>query len=223
MILNLNKINFTQHKDGLMTMKRLLTTLVLLSAMLFSACSTTQFQSTWQDPDAVFGKLNGQKIAAFLISDNESSRRAVENALAGELTRRGGHGVAGHTVLSGEQARDEAVAAEKLAEAGVDAVITMRTVSENQLTTTTPGTWHRVPTYRLWEGYWYPSWRSLYEPGQLRTNTVVQVETLIYDMDSRKLIWAGLSKTTNPGDADEFVRELASEMDKVISKTGLMH
>lgn len=125
-------------------------------------------------------------------------------------------------MLTDAQARDEQNAATVLDDAGVDAVLTMRVVSESQVTSTTPGTWHEVHSYRRWGSFWFPVWDSVYEPGITRTDTVVQVETLIYAMDSRKLIWAGLSETTNPGEADDFVRELASEIDKAISKSGLM-
>ena len=196
--------------------------IVMLTILSLSACTSTHFVSTWQDPDAAFGKLDGEKVAAFLISEDESARRGVEEALANELTARGAQGVAGFTLLSSDSAKDKAVAVSKLKEASVQAVVTMRIVSESQQTTTTPATWHSVPAYRLWGDYWVRGWRTTYTPGQNRTDTVVQVETLIYDLVSEKLIWAGLSKTTNPGQVDDFVKELALAVDGAVKKTGLL-
>ncbi len=190
----------------------------LLATMLLGACSMTHFEHTWQDPEATFGELHGEKVVGFLISDDESKRQEIENALARELTARGGRGVAGHKVLSAEEAQDEEMAAEKLIAAGVDAVITMRYVSEEQLVSTTTGSWHQEPAYAEWGDYWYPSWRSAFEPDFSDTHTVARVETLIYEMESGKLIWAGLSKTHQPAKANAFIRELASEIDKAISK-----
>jgi len=196
---------------------------LLLATLSLGACASTQFISTWQDPDVAFGKLDGQKVAAFLISDNESSRRAVEDSLARELTARGAQGIAGYTLMSSKDAKDEAVAKTKLEEAGVEAVITLRLVSKEQVVNSTPATWHLEPSYGKWNGYWVRGWREVYEPGYLREDTVVQVETLIYSMDSKGMIWAGISETVNPTGADALIKDLAEAIDNSIEKSGLLH
>lgn len=204
-------------------MKRSMQVLALLfTAMILGACSSTRFVSTWKDPQAVFGALDGQKIAAFLISDNESTRRATEDALAGELTARGARGFAGHSLMSTAEAKDHKTAERKLKEAGIEAVITMRVISEDEQITQTPGTWHQIPVYRQWGGYWHVGWRSVYEPGYVRYDKIVRVEFLIYEMASKELIWASLSDTTNPGDIDTFVHELATAVDDVMKKSKML-
>ncbi len=204
-------------------MKRTAQILVLLFATVaLGACSSTRFVSTWKDPEVVFGALDGQKIAAFFISDNESTRRSTEDALARELTARGARGLAGHSLMSTEEAKDRATAERKLEEAGIQAVITMRVVSEDERLTQTPGTWHQVPTYRRWGGYWHLGWRTVYEPGYVRHDTVARVEFLIYAMDTKELIWASLSDTTNPSDIDSFVHELARAVDGAIKKSKML-
>ncbi len=195
---------------------------VIVTVLTLGGCASTRFVDVWQDPDLVAGKLNGEKIAAFLISEDESRRRVVEDALARELTARGAQGVAGYTLISSETAQDVAAVERKLREESVQAVVTLRFVSETLETTTSPATWHRVPVYRRWDGYWTRGWGMVYEPGQLRTDKVVQVETLIYEMEEKGLIWVGLSKTVNPGDADSFIRELSLAVDEEIKKTGLL-
>ena len=197
--------------------------IVLVSlSFLIGGCTSTRFVSTWVDPDATFGRLDGQNIAAFFVSDSESTRRPVEEALAREITDRGGQGLAGYTLLTPEQARDARTAADILTKKGVAAVVTMRSVSEEQLNQTTPDTWYQVPVYHKWGDHWVVSWRSVYEPGETRTDTLVRVETLIYSMASRKLIWTGLSETTNPADTDTLVRDLSTRLDKELAKNGLL-
>ncbi|MCH9646589.1 MAG: hypothetical protein K0U98_00035 [Deltaproteobacteria bacterium] len=196
---------------------------LLLATACLCACTSTHFISTWQDPDAVFGQLNGEKVVAFLISDNESSRRSVEDSLARELTARGAQGLAGYTLMPTKDAKDEAVAKKKLEEAGVDAVITLRLVSKEQAISSTPATWHLEPTYRIWDGYWVRGWKEVFEPGYFREDTIVQVETVIYSMESKGMIWAGISETFNPSGADALIKELADAIDKSIKKSGLLH
>jgi len=55
----------------------------------------------------------------------------------------------------------------------------------------------------------------------VRTDTYVFVETLIYDLRSNKLVWAGQSKTMNPSDVEGFVAELAKAVRGELQKAGL--
>jgi hypothetical protein len=59
-----------------------------LGAMLLSltACASTGFVSTWRAPDAQPLTGEGPKVAAVVMSKDESVRRSAEDALARELT-----------------------------------------------------------------------------------------------------------------------------------------
>ena len=46
-------------------------------------------------------------------------------------------------------------------------------------------------------GFYGYGWGAAYSPGYLRTDTIVHVETLVYDLNQNKLVWAGQSKTRN--------------------------
>ncbi|MCH9646588.1 MAG: hypothetical protein K0U98_00030 [Deltaproteobacteria bacterium] len=201
-------------------MVRSLAGLVLAASL--GACASTQFLSTWQNPDVVFGRLHGEKVAAFLISDDEDARRSAEEVLASELTARGAEGIAGHTLLTAEDGKDKAVAQAKLEKAGVQAVVTMRVVNEAQTISSTPATWHQSSDYGDFGRSWTRGWGSVYDPGHARPTTVVQVETMIYSLESNGLIWAGLSETTDPKGADALVKELSEAVDDAIKKSGLL-
>ncbi len=195
---------------------------VLLLAGCLGACASTRFTETWKSPSLVTAALDGEKIAAFLISDDESARRMAEDALARELTARGARGVAGYTIMSTETAKDEPAAEKALRDAAFDAIITLRIVGEEARATETPGTWHTVPVYRYWGGYWRQGWRSAYTPGQVRHDTIVSVETLVYSLESGELVWGGMSETVNPDGATDLVHEIAAAADDAIKKSGLL-
>jgi hypothetical protein len=61
-----------------------------------------------------------------------------------------------------------------------------------------------------------------YDPGYLRTDTVVMVETLIYSVTDDKLLWAGRSKTTNPSNVREFIQELSDGAVKEMEDAGFI-
>jgi len=56
----------------------------------------------------------------------------------------------------------------------------------------------------------------------IRTDTIVTVETLVYSLKQNKLLWAGQSKTTNPSNVDSFVKELAAGAVREMKKVGLL-
>jgi len=62
----------------------------------------------------------------------------------------------------------------------------------------------------------------MYQPGQVRSDTIVSIETLLYSVVEGKLLWAGLSKTTNPENIPKFINQLVSAAGKEIKKTGLV-
>ena len=203
-------------------MHRLTTcTLALTAALAAAGCATTTFSSIWKAPDVPQIVLSGQKVAAVVMVPDDGTRRAAEEALAAELTKRGAAGVASYTFLSGQDLKDEAAAKAHLQQAGMQGVVIMRVVSQDQSVTYSPSTWSRG-YYPSFGGYWGYGWGAVYSPGYIRTDTIVNVETLVYSLTADKLLWAGVSGTTNPSRVDAFVTEIVDEAAKEMRKSGLL-
>ena len=185
----------------------------LAATALLSACSSTSFRSTWVAPGLEPVSLAGKRVAAVFASDQESTRRVAEDALARDLTERGAIGVPGYTILGTQEARDENVAREKLAAAGIDGFVLMRVVGQTRQATYVPGTWSPSP---------WGTWRAAYSPGYLRTDTLVAVETLAYSLRQDGVLWGGLSDTINPNRIDSFVTEVADAAVRDMARRGLL-
>ena len=54
------------------------------------------------------------------------------------------------------------------------------------------------------------------------TDTIVNVETLVYDMKSDKLVWADRSQSTNPSRVDSLIKELVAAAAAEMKKQGLI-
>lgn len=195
---------------------------IVLLAATTVGCASTRFVSTWTEPTAPAGALAGKKVAVFTISENEAMRRVTESVMAREITERGAQGVAGNTLMSAEETRDQAAAAAKLREGGFGAVVTMRGVGTREQTNYNPGTLWIDPGYQSWGGYWTSSWAHVYTPGYMAMEMTVMIETLIYDLESGKLLWAGRSDTTDPSSVEQMIEQLAAELDGELAKTGLL-
>lgn len=194
-----------------------------LFVVFLAGCSSTKYVATWKEPGVGPTTLSGKKIAVFVISPQEALRRASETAMARQITSRNAEGVAGYTLMSADEARSQEVAAAKLRDLGFDAILSLHAVDKSQETTYTPGTtWVTPGYYGSWGSYWGHGWGMAYEPGYLRTTTIVTVETLIHDVATGKLIWAGRSETANPSKIEDSIKELASELEKELVRSGLL-
>jgi hypothetical protein len=203
-------------------MKQMARALLIVGGLAATtACATTSFNSTWKAPDAQPVVLSGQKVVAFVLTKNAASRRAAEDALAREISAGGAQGIASYTLIPDAAASDEAKARAQVEAAGATGVVVMRPLdtSKEVVATTT----YMGPSYGpYWGGYYGYGWGAAYGGVDVRTNTIITVETLVYSIPQNKLIWAGQSETTNPSKVDSFVRELATTARREMKKAGLL-
>ena len=204
-------------------MKIFVRTVLLVTALaVASACATTSFQSTWKAPDAQPVVLSGQKVVAFVLTKNAASRRAAEDALAREISAGGAQGIPSYTLVPDAAASDEAKAKAQSKRPGPRASSSCARWTSRKRSSPPPPTWVRA-TARTWGGYYGYGWGGAYGGGvDVRTNTIITVETLVYSIPQNKLIWAGQSNTTNPTKVDAFVKELATAARSEMKKAGLL-
>jgi hypothetical protein len=195
---------------------------ILLTSILASAAST-KFVSTWSNPTAGSLGQAGKRVAAFVLSSDETMRQGPEETLATEMRRRGIDCLAGYTVLPGELAKDLEKAKAFVKKSGVTGAILMRVVGKEEQTRYTPATvWYSAPHYSSFWGYWDYGWSAVYTPGYLTSETILSVETMVYSVEKDMLLWAGKSETTNPKDVRKFVKDLVDAAGKEMRKAGLV-
>ena len=178
------------------------------------------FTSVFKSPAANEVSFAGKKIAALVISTDESLRVAGEESLSGELTKRGLQGVATYRIAPREELAAAATAKPWFERSGVEGVVALRPVSSEQRTAYTVDTWANPYYGSLW-GYYGYGWGNVYVVGSARQETVVVVETLIYSVPRDTLLWAGASETTDAKSLAKFIEELAGETVKELHKVGL--
>jgi hypothetical protein len=195
-----------------------------VTGFLAAGCATTSFVSSWKAPLDGPIEFDNKRVAAVVVSGDQATRRAGETALAREISARGAQGVPSYTIIDGEAVKDKEGAKKKLQEANIDGAVIMRMVSKDQELSYSPGTsWYGAyPYYGSFYGYWGYGWGMAYDPGYLRTDTVVMVETLVYSVSQDKLLWAGQSKTTNPSNIQDFIKDLSDAAAKEMRKAGFV-
>ena len=191
--------------------------MVALTTVLFAKID---FTSTWKWMDASTVSFAGKKVAALVISQDDSLRVAGEEALVRELTARGLQGVATYRIAPKEELQKAERAKVWFEKANVEGVVAVRPVSADNVSTYTPGTWINPYYSTLW-GYYGYGWGSVYIPGRTDRERVVIVESTIYSVPRNQLLWAGVSETRNPKDLRQFIEELVKEAVSELQKQGL--
>jgi hypothetical protein len=202
--------------------KAMFVALGILAAGLLSACATTTFTSSWKAPDAQpMGSLAGQKVVAVAMTKNQATRRAAEDTLVSVLNAGGAQAITSYSLLGDET--DEAKAKAAIEKSGAVAVVAMRPVAQEKEISSTPSMYMGPRYGGYWGGYYGYGWGGAWGGGvDIRTDTIVVVETLVYSLTQNKLVWAGQSKTTNPSKVDAFVKEVAAGAAKEMKKAGLL-
>lgn len=201
--------------------------LALLAVLLLSACASGFVVSSWKAPDGQPLQLSGAKVAAVVMMKHEGSRRAAEDTLAKEITARGAVGVPMYTIYPDGAPANEAAAREALEQAGFQGAVVMRPVNVEKEISATPIT-YSAPMYRgYWGGYYAAGWGTPYglatvSGGDIRTDTIVSVETLVYSLKQNKLVWGGQSRTTNPQSVEQLIKKLSAAAAKELQKQGLI-
>jgi hypothetical protein len=188
------------------------------SALVVAA--DVKFTSTWKSMDAGAVSFAGKKVAALVISKDDSLRVAGEEALARELSARGMQGVATYRIAPKEELQNPDTAKGWFERGNVEGVVAVRPVSSEKRTTYTPGMWTGPYYGSLW-GYYGYGWSNVYIPGSIEHETVVVVESTIYSVPKNALLWAAVSETRSPKDLSRFVQDLVKASVKEMQKQGL--
>jgi hypothetical protein len=196
------------------------TTLFAVSLLVLCGC-TSAFTSTWKAPDAKPFELSGAKVAAVVMMSSEAGRRAAESTLAYQISAHGAQGVPMYQIFPGDQPASEPEARAALERMGMAGVVVLRPVSVDKELVSTPSTYGGY-----WGGYYGHGWGSPWgmgvSSGEIKTNTIVTIETLIYSFRQNKLVWAAQSRKTNPRDVSKVVNEISTEVAKELVKEGLL-
>lgn len=195
----------------------LVTSLLGLGAGL-GGCASSRIQTTWTDPTAVGKPLDFQKVAAVALLQDGALRRVAEDELVraireGEDGPRGVEALPSYTLLDSDDLDDPERARAKLAAAGFDGAAVVSVLDSQQRVNYVPG----MPTSY---GFGY-GW-TMYDPGYVTTDTVVYVQTNIYDLADKKLLWSGTTENYNPRDIKDLIDDTAHDVGGALRKEGMI-
>lgn len=181
--------------------------LLLLLLISFGACTSTTLQSSWKAPGATYTKEQFKKVMVVALLKDETTRRIAEDKLASkDTTFRASYEILGID----QKGMDEPGVKSFLAQNGYDGVVTMNLIDDAKTTTYVPGTYQGG--YYGWYGMYYGGY---YSPGYYTENRNYVIETNVFSVAQNKLVWSGITTTTNPIYIEKTIDEV---WEAVISK-----
>jgi hypothetical protein len=155
-----------------------------------------------------------------LLKD-ETGRRKAEDEMAGYLN---GKGVVSYNYLDNNiSSKNEDAIIDKIKADGFDGAVTMRLIDVDKEQVYTPGNISSYPIYyRRFSGYYYRNWAYYSTPGYYSTTKTYTVETNVYSIKEDKIIWTGLTKTTDPDGVDKMTQEIVKVVYKRMVKEGFI-
>jgi hypothetical protein len=183
----------------------------LLATTLLAACSMTRVKTTWKAPD--IGQIRFKKIVAVVIAKDETVRRNAEHQLC-ERIKRVPCAPAFAVVDDADRGNVDKMA-KQVDAAGFDGAVVLRYAGQRTQQTYVPA---GMP---LW-GYYGYGWGTAYDPGYVRQDELVDVETAVYSVRDRKLLWAGVTESMNPRDVRRTVDEIVDAVVAAMREDGVL-
>jgi protein-S-isoprenylcysteine O-methyltransferase Ste14 len=188
-----------------------------LALLVLFGCASTRIETQWKDPATTPADLAFRKVIALAQVEEQSIRRAAEDELARVLAARprvqarGMEVLPAYPLIPDAELGDVAAMRSKVEAAGFDGAVVMRLVSDQERVRYVPGRyetmWGRVVSY---------------DPGYTTVERIVRVETSVYSIPQRKLLWSGVSRTLNPNDLGDLVDDVVEAVGKELEAQGLL-
>ena len=209
-------------------MRKLLFSLAVMTAFIFTSCSPTmKITGNWINQD-VMGKGKFQKVFIYGIFPNEGTKQSMEDALAKAAEAEGVDVVKSYQVFGPnfpkQSTTDEDIIA-KIRETGCDAVFTTSLVDIQSETRYVPGStsYSPYPSYGYYGSFggYYGHSAYIYEPGYYTEDNTYFLESNLYDTENGEIVWSVQSEAYNPSNASNASRQYAALLFDKLKKEGI--
>jgi len=185
------------------------------------ACNSTRITSSWREPDKQVSLNKLDKVLVVALFKTETARHKSEDQMVTFLK---GKGIASYNYLDAEfNKRNEQALREKIAKDGFDGAITMRLVDVEKEKSYISGDGFYPPIYnRNFSGYYSRSFPFYSMPEYFATTKTYTVETNVFSIKEDKIIWSGITKTTDPEGINVMMKDIVLVIYKRMVKEGFV-
>jgi len=209
---------------------KLINAAAALCLLVAAACSLTNLNAVWKDPQYQGGKLKNVLVVGG--SKNQVVRRIFEDEFTARFKSRGINAIPSYTIFPSEKTLDKDTIESKSRELGIDSMLVASVVD-----TKTKQELRPVPSNYYYRDIYFYDWPHPYSPfysgsfpGRFYYDRmyyseyeVVNIETSIYDTQTGKMIWSALSDTVVGGSAELEINSFVAMIMKNLAENQLIN
>lgn len=189
----------------------------------FAACSQDmKLVRSWSDPALQHGSVKSVFVVG--VSESPIIRQSYEETFVQALQSSKLKVIPGRELIPDIKQVDKDAVAAELKKMGVTHVMVTRVVDRKQVEQYHPPSYVSVGVgyggypgyYGGWGSYMSVGYTTMASPGYTTLHTVVSVESNLYDLNTEKMVWTGLSEgypNDNPTDSIRpYINQLIYDM-----------
>lgn len=178
-------------------MKKYLGMFACVALLLVACAEKTEVQSVWKDETRT-GKIN--KVFVLAVVEDPTIRRSVEYGIVNLLNREKLRAIPTLDSFPDIADIDKTLAHKMMKEFAIDSVLLIRLVDRKVEKTYVGGTSYYDGFYRNryaggWHNYYGHGYNVFRTPGYIIENYISTAETVIFDIDSDKVLWSTVTET----------------------------
>lgn len=196
--------------------------IIIFGLLFYGSCAHhTKITRSWRISDKHITISSLNKVLVVAMFKTLAENRIAEDQMASYLK---GKAIVSYNYLNENFNKDnEELIRSKIKSDGFDGVITMRLIDVDKESNYIPGSINTYPIYnRTFGGYYFRNWRSYSSPGYFTMTKIYTVEVNVFSIKEDKIIWTGVTKTTNPNGADKLTAEITKVVYKQMVKEGFV-
>ena len=200
------------------------TAALLLYSVLLTSCASTSLTASWHDPKFP-GSAAFDDVLIIGVSEDETLRRLYEDGFVAKFSESGIRSVASYSLeIPDIKPTEKAVAAAVDAAGARYVLITRHVGTDTKQHYRPPEPVYIDPFYSRMDSYYPLVLReAYYRPGYTYSVTTVSLESNLYDVQTKKLIWSAQSKSVDPAMTQNYLSELITIFTQDLKKSGFLN
>jgi len=196
-------------------MQRLLKPIALIiAAVLLPACSSTHITQSWVAPE--FAGALPQRTLIIAVADNETTRRAFEDAFSEALGRHGLQSRTSYRLLPSDELQQRSAINTAMTRSGTDSLLIIRLLGVENREIHHPPSTELVPAgFGGYYPYYQQAWMVIHQPAYTSDHQIIALESNLYADSTDELMWSARTETW---DAESERRLMKEVIDAVVSQ-----
>jgi hypothetical protein len=187
---------------------------LLLVVLLLAGCASTSITDTWRDPAYQGGQF--KRVMVLGVFQQPTVRRTFEDIFSAKLRATGIEAIPSYQALPLDAPPAEGALGEAATRAGADGLLMVHLLRIDRQVRVTPA--YAPAIYPGFHGY-YSAWMAYPD---VYTYDIVSAEVNLFEVNSKRLVWGGMTETFNPQSVSRESAGFADVVIAALAKDGLV-